>query len=111
MVIFEYRKYDLVSIYKDIQYLIAEVDFVIGVYQACLIRKTRLTLTWPEEPAFQYCNKKHHYLKKIPGRQTITSLNENRRGCLGCHVLQDIEDKYVFSLIQEWETRIIHKKG
>jgi quinol monooxygenase YgiN len=30
---------------------------------------------------------------------------ENVRGCLSCHVFRDIEEKNVFSLIEEWETR------
>ena len=40
--------------------------------------------------------------------QTLLSMiepTENERGCLSCHVFRDIEDKYVFSLIEEWETR------
>jgi quinol monooxygenase YgiN len=40
--------------------------------------------------------------------QTLLSMiepTENVRGCLSCHVFRDIEDKYVFSLIEEWETR------
>ena len=46
--------------------------------------------------------------KRTEVRQTLLSLiepTENGRGCLSCHVLRDIEDKNVFSLIQEWETR------
>jgi quinol monooxygenase YgiN len=40
--------------------------------------------------------------------QTLLSMidpTENLKGCLSCHVFQDIEDKNVFSLIEEWETR------
>jgi len=40
--------------------------------------------------------------------QTLLSMiepTENGRGCLSCHVLRDVEDQNVFSLIQEWETR------
>ncbi len=40
--------------------------------------------------------------------QTLLSLiepMENEKGCQSCHVLQDIEDKNVFSLIEKWETR------
>ena len=46
--------------------------------------------------------------KRIEVMQTLLSMietTENRRGCLSCHVLRDVEDKNVFSLIQEWETR------
>ena len=46
--------------------------------------------------------------KRTEVRQTLLSLiepTENGRGCLSCHVLRDIENKNVFSLIQEWETR------
>jgi quinol monooxygenase YgiN len=46
--------------------------------------------------------------KRTEVMQTLLSMiepTENRRGCLSCHVLRDIEDKNVFSLIQEWETR------
>ena len=46
--------------------------------------------------------------KQTEVMQTLLSMiepTENRRGCLSCHVLRDIEDKNVFSLIQEWETR------
>jgi len=55
-------------------------------------------------------------------RMTINVLNEKQKevmltllsmieptskekGCLSYHVLQDIEDKTVFNLIEEWETR------
>lgn len=40
--------------------------------------------------------------------QTLLSMIEptqNGRGCMSCHVLRDMEDKNVFSLIEEWETR------
>ena len=40
--------------------------------------------------------------------QTLLSMIEptgNGKGCLSCHVFRDIEDKNVFSLIEEWETR------
>lgn len=40
--------------------------------------------------------------------QTLVSMIEptqNGKGCMSCHVLRDMEDKNVFSLIEEWETR------
>ena len=40
--------------------------------------------------------------------QTLLSMIEptqNGRGCMSCHVFRDMEDKNVFSLIEEWETR------
>jgi quinol monooxygenase YgiN len=40
--------------------------------------------------------------------QTLLSMIEpieNERGCLSCHVFLDVEDKNVFSLIEEWEAR------
>jgi quinol monooxygenase YgiN len=46
--------------------------------------------------------------KRTEVMQTLLSMiepTENGRGCLSCHVLRDIEDKNVFSLIEEWETR------
>jgi quinol monooxygenase YgiN len=46
--------------------------------------------------------------KQTEVMQTLLSLiepTENGRGCLSCHVLRDIEDRNVFSLVQEWETR------
>jgi quinol monooxygenase YgiN len=46
--------------------------------------------------------------KRTEVMQTLLSMiepTENRRGCLSCHVLRDVEDKNVFNLIQEWETR------
>jgi quinol monooxygenase YgiN len=39
---------------------------------------------------------------------TLLSMIEptsKEKGCLSYHVLQDIEDKTVFNLIEEWETR------
>jgi quinol monooxygenase YgiN len=46
--------------------------------------------------------------KRTEVMQTLLSMiepTENGRGCLSCHVSRDIEDKNVFSLIEEWETR------
>jgi quinol monooxygenase YgiN len=46
--------------------------------------------------------------KRTEVMQTLLSMmesTENGRGCLSCHVLRDVEDKNVFNLIQEWETR------
>jgi quinol monooxygenase YgiN len=46
--------------------------------------------------------------KRTEIMQTLLSMiepTENERGCLRRHVLRDIEDKNVFSLIGEWETR------
>jgi quinol monooxygenase YgiN len=46
--------------------------------------------------------------KRTEVLQTLLSMiepTENERGCLSCHVLRDIEDENVFSLIDEWETR------
>ena len=46
--------------------------------------------------------------KRTEVMQTLLSMIEpieNVRGCLSCHVFQDIEAKNVFSLIEEWETR------
>jgi quinol monooxygenase YgiN len=46
--------------------------------------------------------------KRTEIMQTLLSMiepTENKRGCLSCQVLRDIEDKNVFSLIQAWETR------
>jgi quinol monooxygenase YgiN len=40
--------------------------------------------------------------------QTLLSMiesTEKERGCLSHHVLRDIEEENVFSLIDEWETR------
>ena len=46
--------------------------------------------------------------KRTEVMQTLLSMigpTENERGCRSCRVLLDIEDKNVFSLIAEWETR------
>ena len=46
--------------------------------------------------------------KRTEVMQTLLSMIEpieNMRGCLSCHVFRDIEEKNVFSLIEEWETR------
>ena len=46
--------------------------------------------------------------KRTEVKQTLLSMiepTENGRGCLSCHVLRDVENKNVFSLIQKWETR------
>jgi len=46
--------------------------------------------------------------KRTEVMQTLLSMiepTENERGCQSCHVFRDIEDKNVFSLIEEWETR------
>jgi len=46
--------------------------------------------------------------KRTEVMQTLLSMiepTENVRGCLSCHVLRDIEDENVFSLIQVWKTR------
>jgi len=46
--------------------------------------------------------------KRTEVMQTLLSMiepTENERGCLSCHVFRDIENKNVFSLIQEWRTR------
>jgi quinol monooxygenase YgiN len=46
--------------------------------------------------------------KRTEVMQTLLSMiepTENGRGCLSFHVLRDIENKNVFSLIEEWETR------
>ena len=46
--------------------------------------------------------------KRTEIMQTLISMiepTENGRDCLSCHVSRDIEDKNVFSLIEEWETR------
>jgi quinol monooxygenase YgiN len=46
--------------------------------------------------------------KRTEVMQTLLSMiepTENEKGCLSCHVFRDIEDKNVFSLIAEWETR------
>jgi len=46
--------------------------------------------------------------KRTEVMQTLLSMiepTENGRGCLSFHVFRGIEDKNVFSLIEEWETR------
>jgi quinol monooxygenase YgiN len=46
--------------------------------------------------------------KQTEVMQTLLSMiepTENERGCRSCHVFIDIEEKNVFSLIEEWETR------
>ena len=46
--------------------------------------------------------------KRTEVMQTLLSMiepTENERGCLSCHASRDIEDKNVFSLIEEWKTR------
>ena len=46
--------------------------------------------------------------KRTEVMQTLLSMiepTENERGCLSCQVFRDIENKNVFSLIEEWETR------
>jgi quinol monooxygenase YgiN len=46
--------------------------------------------------------------KRTEVMQTLLSMiepTENKRGCLSCQVLRDVEDRNVFSLIQAWETR------
>ena len=46
--------------------------------------------------------------KRTEVTQTLLSMiepTENGRGCLSCRISRDIEDKNVFSLIEEWETR------
>ena len=46
--------------------------------------------------------------KRTEVMQTLLSMvesTENERGCLDCHVFRHIEDKNLFGLIVEWETR------
>ena len=46
--------------------------------------------------------------KRTEVMQTLLSMIEpieNVKGCLSCHVFRDIEEKNVFSLLEEWETR------
>ena len=46
--------------------------------------------------------------KRTEVMQTLLSMiepTENGRGCLSCRISRDIEDKNIFSLIEEWETR------
>ena len=45
--------------------------------------------------------------KRTEVMQTLLSMiepTENGRDCLSCHVSRDIEDKNVFSLIEEWRS-------
>ena len=45
--------------------------------------------------------------KRTEIMQTLLSMiepTETERGCLSCHVYQDIEDKNGFSLMEEWQT-------
>ena len=46
--------------------------------------------------------------KRTEVMQTLISMiepTENERGCQSFHVFRDMEDKNVFSLIEEWENR------
>ena len=46
--------------------------------------------------------------KRTEVMQTLLSMiqpTENGRGCLSCHVLRNLEDKNVFSMITEWKNR------
>jgi len=46
--------------------------------------------------------------KRTEVMQTLLSMIEpieNVKCCLSCHVFRDIEEKNVFSLLEEWETR------
>jgi quinol monooxygenase YgiN len=46
--------------------------------------------------------------KRTEVMQTLLSMikpTENERGCQSCHLFRDIEDKNVFSLIEDWKTR------
>ncbi len=46
--------------------------------------------------------------KRTEVMQTLFSMiepTENERGCLSCHVFRDIEDRNIFSLTADWETR------
>ena len=46
--------------------------------------------------------------KRTEVMQTLLSMiepTENERGCLSCQVLGDIENKNVFSLIEQWKSR------
>jgi hypothetical protein len=54
--------------------------------------------------------------KRTEVMQTLLSMiepTENGRDCLSCHVSRDIEDKNVFSLIEEWRSfmRSVIKKA
>jgi quinol monooxygenase YgiN len=46
--------------------------------------------------------------KRTEVKQTLLSMigpTENESGCLSCHLSRDIEDRNVFNLIEESETR------
>jgi quinol monooxygenase YgiN len=46
--------------------------------------------------------------KRTEVMQTLLSMiepTENEMGCLNCQVYRDIEDKNIFSLIEDWKTR------
>lgn len=46
--------------------------------------------------------------KRTEVMQTLLSMIQtvgNERGCRRCQIFRDIEDKNVFSLMEEWETR------
>lgn len=46
--------------------------------------------------------------KRTEMMQTLLSMikaTEKEKGCLSYHVFCDLEDNYVFDLIEEWETR------
>ena len=46
--------------------------------------------------------------KRTEVKQTLLSMigpTENESGCLSCHLSRDVEDRNVFNLIEEWETR------
>ena len=46
--------------------------------------------------------------KRTEVMQTLLSMidpTENERGCQSCQIFRGIEDKNVFSLIEEWESR------
>jgi len=46
--------------------------------------------------------------KRTEVMQTLISMierTENEMGCLSCHVYRDVEDRNIFSLIEDWKTR------
>jgi len=46
--------------------------------------------------------------KRTEVMQTLMSMiepTENEMGCLSCHVYRDVEDRNIFSLIEDWKTR------
>ncbi len=46
--------------------------------------------------------------KRTEVMQTLLSMiesTENEKGCQSCQVFLDIENKFIFSLIEKWETR------